>query len=130
MKCPCCNVPTFVVEEQGIELDLCPDCRGVWFDRGELELLLGDGAQLEMSAAKTDEKLRRCPICRHKMDKVNIGPGRRVLIDVCSDSCGMWFDRTELAELSSDLSGAGWQVPAVVREFLASMFSNPDTTSN
>lgn len=41
MKCPVCKEPSLVMtERQGIEIDYCPDCRGVWLDRGELDKLL------------------------------------------------------------------------------------------
>ena len=36
MKCPKCNVSLLMSEKQGIEIDYCPDCRGIWLDRGEL----------------------------------------------------------------------------------------------
>jgi Zn-finger nucleic acid-binding protein len=38
--CPNCNVGMAQVQRSGIELDVCPQCRGVWLDRGELEKLL------------------------------------------------------------------------------------------
>jgi uncharacterized protein len=38
MKCPSCNdVDLLMSERQGIEIDYCPKCRGVWLDRGELD---------------------------------------------------------------------------------------------
>ncbi len=40
MICPACKNDMIVVEYQRIELDFCPHCRGVWFDCGELELML------------------------------------------------------------------------------------------
>ena len=41
MKCPVCpDKELLMVERQGIELDYCPACRGVWLDRGELDRLL------------------------------------------------------------------------------------------
>jgi uncharacterized protein len=38
--CPNCNVGMTQVNRSGVELDMCPQCRGVWLDRGELEKLL------------------------------------------------------------------------------------------
>jgi len=38
--CPACKVPIIVVEHEKIELDYCTTCLGVWFDAGELALLL------------------------------------------------------------------------------------------
>lgn len=48
MKCPVCtDVNLAMSDRQGIEIDYCPQCRGVWLDRGELDKLI------ERSAADT-----------------------------------------------------------------------------
>ena len=113
MDCPACKGPVVVVEFQRIELDYCSKCFGVWFDSGELELLLErlarDGAALTMDeimalpAEKVAEKARRCPICRRKMRKVVVGSEPRVLVDVCPQRDGIWFDRGELSQVTEQL---------------------------
>ncbi|MDD2366523.1 MAG: zf-TFIIB domain-containing protein [Desulfuromonadaceae bacterium] len=41
MKCPVCTTVNLVMtERQGVEIDYCPDCRGVWLDRGELDKII------------------------------------------------------------------------------------------
>ena len=40
MMCPVCEVPLSMTERQGIEIDFCPDCRGVWLDQGELDKII------------------------------------------------------------------------------------------
>lgn len=41
MKCPTCKDVTLVMtSRQDIEIDYCPECRGVWLDRGELDKLI------------------------------------------------------------------------------------------
>jgi len=41
MQCPVCsNTQLVMSERQGIEIDYCPQCRGVWLDRGELDKLI------------------------------------------------------------------------------------------
>jgi uncharacterized protein len=40
MNCPHCNVTLAVAERQGVEIDHCPQCRGVWLDRGELDKIV------------------------------------------------------------------------------------------
>ena len=40
MKCPTCDVALAMTDRQGIEIDYCPQCRGVWLDRGELDKLI------------------------------------------------------------------------------------------
>jgi uncharacterized protein len=41
MYCPVCQEVTLVMaDRQGIEVDYCPQCRGVWLDRGELDKII------------------------------------------------------------------------------------------
>jgi uncharacterized protein len=40
MSCPVCAVPLAMSDRQGIEIDYCPQCRGVWLDRGELDKII------------------------------------------------------------------------------------------
>lgn len=40
MKCPIDSVEMQKAEQEGIEIDYCPHCRGVWLDRGELEKIV------------------------------------------------------------------------------------------
>ena len=41
MKCPACTTPDLLMtDRQGIEIDYCPQCRGVWLDRGELDKII------------------------------------------------------------------------------------------
>ena len=40
MKCPSCEVELTMAERQGIEIDYCPQCRGVWLNRGELDKII------------------------------------------------------------------------------------------
>ena len=41
MKCPNCKENNLVIaERKGIEIDHCPECRGIWLDRGELDKIL------------------------------------------------------------------------------------------
>jgi Zn-finger nucleic acid-binding protein len=50
MKCPNDGAVLTMSERAGVEIDYCPECRGVWLDRGELDKIL-DRAAAEMSAA-------------------------------------------------------------------------------
>ena len=40
LPCPVCRVDLVMSERQGIEIDYCPKCRGVWLDRGELDKII------------------------------------------------------------------------------------------
>ncbi len=52
MKCPTCTDTLLVISErQGVEIDYCPQCRGVWLDRGELDKLLDRAASAQAASA-------------------------------------------------------------------------------
>jgi Zn-finger nucleic acid-binding protein len=40
MKCPVDNSELTISDRQGVEIDFCPQCRGVWLDRGELDKII------------------------------------------------------------------------------------------
>lgn len=49
MNCPVCNTVALVMaDRQGVEIDYCPQCRGVWLDRGELDKII-ERANVEMA---------------------------------------------------------------------------------
>lgn len=40
MNCPNCNETLVMTDRNGVEIDYCPKCRGVWLDRGELDKII------------------------------------------------------------------------------------------
>ncbi len=53
MKCPIDAAELVMTERQGVEIDYCPTCRGVWLDRGELDKILDRAGQAAPAAAAT-----------------------------------------------------------------------------
>lgn len=47
MKCPNCDETLVMTDRQGVEIDYCPKCRGVWLDKGELDKIVERSAQYE-----------------------------------------------------------------------------------
>ena len=69
MQCPVCSVDLVMSERQGIEIDYCPKCRGVWLDRGELDKII------EKSASQTAEMAPRAPEQRYDRHDKNHSHG-------------------------------------------------------
>ncbi len=137
MNCPVCKEPMIIVEHERIELDYCTKCLGVWFDAGELSLLLEsmdmEVGELNIADIMTlpektiAEKKRRCPACRRKMKKAAIGHDPEVVIDVCPWGEGMWFDGGELGQLITqhlDKSTVESGAPDRVVNFLGEVFQS------
>jgi len=127
------------VEYHSIELDYCNSCRGVWFDSGELELLLksqdlkepkafADGIFNSQEAASSEQK-RNCPICGRKMKKTPMGGQPEIFIDACRNNHGLWFDGGEVAQLIQRLAGEhprGHDSKGHVVNFLEEVFGSSE----
>ena len=55
MQCPIDDTTLAMTERQGIEIDYCPTCRGVWLDRGELDKLIDAGSSAAASTYRPDQ---------------------------------------------------------------------------
>jgi Zn-finger nucleic acid-binding protein len=55
MNCPSCNTNLTMTERNGVEIDYCPQCRGVWLDRGELDKIIERSASFD---GRTDSPSR------------------------------------------------------------------------
>lgn len=71
MNCPVCNVALNMTERQGVEIDYCPKCRGVWLDRGSWTRL-SNGRPLR----RVPDLARSLPtVPRHRNRNRSTGPG-------------------------------------------------------
>jgi hypothetical protein len=64
MKCPVCDVSLSISSREGVEIDFCPQCRGVWLDRGELDKVIERAAASLAPAgvpAAADDRYDRPP---------------------------------------------------------------------
>lgn len=60
MKCPVCKDVTLLMsEKKGIEIDYCPECRGIWLDRGELDKLLAAEEKIESTEQERETKTKQ-----------------------------------------------------------------------
>jgi Zn-finger nucleic acid-binding protein len=128
MDCPVCDNVMITLELQGVEIDHCLDCGGIWLDAGELELLLNDSQkaagllQSFKTNSETIEKPRKCPICLKKMQKILVGSeSPALLIDKCKKGDGLWFDKGELDDI---VKRAKLDEENKIQKLLVDMFSS------
>jgi len=55
MNCPHCSESLTMTERNGVEIDYCPKCRGVWLDRGELDKIIERSAQFNAQPPVREE---------------------------------------------------------------------------
>jgi rhomboid family protein len=104
--CPKCLSDMSVVEHQGVTIDICPGCRGIWLDPGELAFLrdtdedlpstpesLGTGTRYEQTSTYI------CPRCQGAFDTFEYAPGTSLYIDRCKKCKGIYLDAGELKKI-------------------------------
>ncbi len=127
MDCPACRQPMIVAERDGIELDCCTVCRGLWFDAGELDLLAernglprAERNLKGFAAADASERSRDCPRCDRAMEKIWFDPARTLLVDRCAH--GLWFDRGEVGRALDSIHPDTPGTPGTIVTFLGETF--------
>jgi uncharacterized protein len=127
-----------IVEYEEIELDACPDCRGLWFDAQELRALFERAGvpeqfhDLESQLGRLPQAAarRRCPRCRGRLVPVQAPSSQGSLVlDECPRGDGLWFDQGELECLLRGLLGDERGPLEQVRVYLG-RFLGPDRSGD
>ena len=105
IDCPRCFVTMIRGEMKrkgpGFEIDICPKCRGMWFDAGELQKRLKDRKltdYLTKDIGTQSKSKLVCPRCGGLMD---LEWADDVEVDVCLSCSGVWLDEGELEDLKT-----------------------------
>ena len=95
------------INYEGIEIDRCSYCKGIWFDDGELELLSNKQAATAIDTGKHDHRKHYnqvdeydCPRCGGEMIKKVDPQQRHIWYESCDECKGSFFDAGELLDLS------------------------------
>ena len=123
--CPICKKKMIGKENEGISIDICPSCGGVWLDKDELyqivekrEAQFSEEEKENINPQETKQGTQTdmipelaCPICGGLMKRFTYAATSGIIIDRCPKGDGIWLDNGELdkiqiyVEKSEDLSG-------------------------
>ncbi len=102
--CPKCKTTKLVektLSDETTKIDICPDCKGGWFDGGELETVLSVAIK-DLAPPEAAEKTSRvCPKCLIPLSQIRY-PVTSIMVDVCEDCRGIWLDRGEFQRLNEN----------------------------
>jgi uncharacterized protein len=114
MLCPVCNINIQTVILNQTQLDNCPKCKGLWFDKDELgeviDFLKVSGSsdtgwlndttssyfEHQVNLEKSDTS---CPKCNTELSRYNYAGSKDIIIDSCPKGCGIWLDGGELKKI-------------------------------
>ncbi len=113
MNCPVCPAElrkTGLEEEYSFEaVDVCPQCQGMWFDKGELDRLDGSNwVNIEdhpFHEVEGDHRQATCPRCKSSLSPVSFQEQKELIIDRCHDCEGFWLDGDELDRVVQVVDG-------------------------
>jgi len=104
--CPKCLSDMTELEHQGVTIDVCPGCRGIWLDPGELAQLRGAAEDLPGEVDSIASGTRHletstyiCPRCQGGFDTFEYAPGTGLYIDRCKSCKGIYLDAGELKKV-------------------------------
>lgn len=105
MNCVHCPEATLVPYQiENVQIDLCPECKGFWFDSGEIERCLqmpahkvratfGEAGHFQGSEGVKGQP-RPCPRCGQTMEKQKT---QQIWVDLCPAGHGIWLDSGEMS---------------------------------
>ena len=113
MECPRCSAALISRTYENTKMDRCPQCGGIWLDNANLQPILSMH-DIQFSPAIIEQTLKQahagipnaevdalltCPECLQNMHALNYNYNSGIIINVCSNGHGLWFDKDELAEV-------------------------------
>jgi Zn-finger nucleic acid-binding protein len=103
MNCPKClnnELSEAKVKKTVVRVDFCKSCKGIWFDRFELERLMDNSVwdmQVPSGAQRSDFS---CPKCCQYMRTFHY-PDTEIIIEACKSCHGVWLDAGELKKIEA-----------------------------
>lgn len=100
--CPKCRSVVLVekpLSDDSTMIDICPKCRGAWFDAKELAAVLSVAVDKLRAPADAEKTSCICPRCGIPLSAIHY-PETKIEVDVCDDCSGIWLDRGEFKGLN------------------------------
>jgi Zn-finger nucleic acid-binding protein len=115
LNCPVCESGLSTTQYEGISVDWCPGCRGVWLDTDELARvvesreakispsILQETLALARTGVPQEDSDRRlaCPRCAQAMSAINYNYSSGIIVDRCPEAHGTWLDGGELGHVQA-----------------------------
>ena len=108
MNCPSCTTELQRKQIKDVQVDQCPTCQGIWFERDELRQAK-DAADSDLNwldfeiwkhpdQFRAEPKNRPCPQCDRALVAVDYG-ATKVTLDYCPECRGTWLDQGEFKKI-------------------------------
>src|SRR5688572_13321969 len=115
MKCPKCTEAMEKVVHEGVEIDRCAGCGGLWFDMLEHEDLKAisgseaiDTGSAEIGRANDGHTKIRCPVCDQPLIPMVVAAQPHIAYEACTVCYGVYFDAGEFRDFREETFAEAW----------------------
>lgn len=98
-KCPECQNNFHVLIINSVEIDCCKTCESLWFDPKELRMVMNDPNDITNEFLHAGKSKYKCPVCNSKMRKRSFLFPERLVVDICPEEHGVYFEKGELEQV-------------------------------
>ena len=98
-KCPECHSHFHIVQIGTVEIDCCKRCESLWFDPRELRMVMNTPDDITDDFLHAGKSKYNCPVCQNLMRKRSFLFPERVVVDICPEDHGVYFERGELEQV-------------------------------
>ena len=124
IKClKCAKQMRSVLTKKGVLIDVCPSCRGVWLDYGEVNFFIKDRTilkqYLHFGLDRSQRISAKCPKCDNASMQAGKFPGFSYQVEECSSCRGIYLDAQEFENIQKDKSFKKIQEDAFVSKKIA-----------
>lgn len=116
MKCPKCAGEMEKIDYEGVVIDRCGNCRGIWFDMLEHEDLKAisgseviDTGSPEQGRANDDKRRIQCPVCDQPMISMVVAAQPHIAYEACTVCYGIYFDAGEFRDFREETFAEAWK---------------------
>lgn len=110
MDCPTCDAPLKTLHHQGVEIERCTRCKGLWFDAFEHEELRELAGSEAIDQARPSKPVPRtgsglCPKDRQPLFRMLVAGQPHIAIETCGHCHGVFFDAGEFTDFKEETFG-------------------------
>ncbi len=110
MNCPKCKGVTHEMKIEGVEVDFCSACKGIWFDKDEIAFTMElpvDMPQIEEVKKEAKKTEYACPRCGDSLETMKFVQSNDLLVDRCPGCGGIWLDKGEYSKIEHIAANIG-----------------------
>ena len=116
MQCPKCTAAMEAVSYEGIEVDRCTSCKGIWFDMLEHEDLKNisgseaiDTGSPDLGREQDSKHRIACPVCKEPLIRMVVSAQPHILYEACTVCYGVYFDAGEFTDFREETFAEAWR---------------------